>query len=261
MSRLAVAVTLLAVQASSGWEGSAQELKREAAEHFENGRFLESAIAYKKADLVTPLDNRSRFTLVTAFIALERGHWARPELEKLIAADPVNPVYPYWLAGVYYSHNWFDEAVVELNKSLALDPDYAAAYDRLGLCLEGLGKDAEALQQYEKAIRLSEGSGESIHWPAYHLGSLLHDLGSLNKAEKALRRALRTAPAMAEAHYELGVVFQKQGKNHDAVKHLRRAAELNPTDPQPHYALAQVYRRMGDKEKAMEEIRRFRELK
>ncbi|MCP5119889.1 MAG: tetratricopeptide repeat protein [bacterium] len=252
----AATVILLATQALHGSEA----LKTQGAEHFEKGRYLESTIAYKKADLITPLDNRSRFTLVTAYIALERGHWARPELEKLIAADPFNPVYPYWLARVYYTFNWFDEAVEELDKALALDPDFAAAYDRLGLCLEGLGNNEAALARNETAVRLNQESGESAHWPAYHLGSLLHDLGQLEKAEKSLRRALRAAADMAEAHYELGVVLDKRGKSREAVKQLLRAAELDESDPQPHYALSQIYRRLGDREKAMEEIRRFREL-
>ncbi|MCP5109313.1 MAG: tetratricopeptide repeat protein, partial [bacterium] len=168
MSRRAALVALLGVQLASGVPDSA-ELKTQGAALFEESRYLESAIAYKRADRITPLDNRSRFTLVAAFMALERGHWARPELERLIASEPLNPVYPYWLAGVYYSYNWFDEAVAELNKSLALDPAFAAAYDRLGLCLEGLGKDAEALKEYETAIRLNIESGQSVHWPAYHL--------------------------------------------------------------------------------------------
>lgn len=248
------------VEAAKGRPESAELFKALGAVSFQNRRYLEAAIAYKKANRITPLDERSRFTLATAYIALERGHWARPELEKLAAEHSRNALYPHWLAGVYYSYNWFDEAVAELGKALALEPDFAAARDRLGLCFEGLGKTDEALEEYERAIRLNDSGGSPSPWPAYHLGSLLHDLGQLEEAEKVLRDALEADSGLAEAHYELGLILHKQRNSSQAVKVLLRAAELDASNPKPHYALSQVYRRLGDKEKALEEIRKFREL-
>ena len=55
---------------------------------FLRGRPLNAAVALKKAEAIGPLDERSRFTLVMAYVALGRRDWARPELAKLVEAAP-----------------------------------------------------------------------------------------------------------------------------------------------------------------------------
>ena len=48
---------------------------------------LNAAIALKKAEALAPLDPESRFRLVLAYVAMGQREWARPELERLVAAD------------------------------------------------------------------------------------------------------------------------------------------------------------------------------
>jgi len=45
---------------------------------FLRGRPLNAAVALKKAEALAPLDERSRFTLVMAYVALGHRDWARP---------------------------------------------------------------------------------------------------------------------------------------------------------------------------------------
>ena len=245
---------------SSPRPDSAAPLTALGAVLFHNERYLQSAIAYNQAERIAPLGELSRFTLATAYIAMDRRHWARPELEKLAAMNPRNAVYPYWLAGVDYFYQWFDDAIAKLRTSIELDPDFAPAYDRLGQCLEGAGNPDEALAAYEKAIMLNKTQGNGSPWAAWHLGSLLHDLGRLSDAEDALREALQNARDSPRVYYDLGVVLRKQGKLKEAREVLLRAAELDPADPKPHYALAEVYRRSGDKRKALAELEEFQGL-
>ena len=54
---------------------------------------LNAAIALKKAETFGPLDAATRLQLALAYIAMRRGDWARPELERLAAAEPLNTVY------------------------------------------------------------------------------------------------------------------------------------------------------------------------
>ncbi len=241
-------------------EESANELKQRGTAYFEQGFHLEAARMFAKADRIDSLDERSRFMLATAYVALDRRHWARPQFEKLAREHPSDPRYPYWLARIYYFYNWFEEAIVELQDAIAIDPDFVQAHDRLGLCLEGLGRPQEAIAEYEKAVWLSENAETRSPWPYYHLGSLLRQQGQFARAEKHLRRALAAGPELSAVHYELGVVLDKLGKSRQAVEFLERAAELDPSDPKSHYALARVYRRLDNKEKVVEEIQKFRKL-
>ena len=52
--------------------------------------------------MLGPLDNHARLQLALAYIAMKRGDWARPELERLALAEPANVTYSCWLARLDY---------------------------------------------------------------------------------------------------------------------------------------------------------------
>jgi len=69
---------------------------------FLHGKYLNSAIAYKKEESLKPLSAHSRFELAMAYIVMGHRDWARPELEKLARENPGEALYPYWLSRVDY---------------------------------------------------------------------------------------------------------------------------------------------------------------
>src|SRR3954468_3122687 len=85
---------------------------------------LNAAIALKKAEAIRPLDNRMRFTLVLAYISLKHGDWARPELERLAAADPANATYEYWLGRLDYDAGQYAAAIGRFNRVVERDPAF-----------------------------------------------------------------------------------------------------------------------------------------
>src|SRR5206468_1504912 len=113
---------------------------------FLDAQYLEAAIAWKKAEAIAPLDDRSRFTLAMAYVRLNRRDWARPELEKLVAAHPQDPLYLYWLARLDYDSKSYTAAISRLQKVVELDPTMMRAYDSLGLCYDYLGQSNEAIK-------------------------------------------------------------------------------------------------------------------
>lgn len=135
------------------------------------------------------------------------------------------------------------------------------AYDNLGLCYEALGKHAEAIQSYQRAMRLGEEKGINSPWPPLDLGALLLKLGRVSEAEAALREALRHDPNFPQAHFQLGLLLERQRKNVLAVQELQQAASLDPSYPEPHYALGRIYRREGNIGKATLEMDTFQKLK
>src|SRR5438034_4232721 len=85
---------------------------------FLDGNYLNCAIAMKKSEALTPLDERSRFTLAMSYVLLKRSDWARPELEKLAAGNPQNALYPYWIARLDYDASQYPAAIAGLRKAL-----------------------------------------------------------------------------------------------------------------------------------------------
>lgn len=228
---------------------------------FMDQKYLNSAVAFKKAEAISPLTAGNRFTLSMAYILLGRSDWARPELERLIEENPSSALYPYWIARIDYDNNEYASAVERLSKIVASHPTFVRAYDRLGLCYEALGQTELAIANYKRAIELNATAPKPSPWPSLNLGSLLIQSGELSDAELHLRDSVRIDPTFAQGHYKLGLVLEKLEQLEESATELRRAAELDPAFPDPHWALARVLRRAGDKEGAQGAVQKYQELK
>jgi tetratricopeptide (TPR) repeat protein len=254
------AETLL-VEAATANPRSADVLRVLGGVFFLRGRPLNAAIALKKAEALAPLDERSLFTLVMAYVAMGRRDWARPELARLAAAHPGNPLYPYWTGRLDYDDGQYAAAVEGFERALELDRRYMKAHDNLGLCYEALGRLDDARRSWEEALRLNDEQQVKSPWPALNLGLLLTRLDRLDEAEARFRESIASDPRFPPARYQLGVTLEKKGRLPEAVAELEEAARLDPAYPEPQYALSRLYRRAGDKEKADRALERFQELK
>ncbi|PYT68558.1 MAG: hypothetical protein DMG42_24145, partial [Acidobacteria bacterium] len=212
-------------------------------------------------EAIAPLDDRSRFTLAMACIRLNRRDWARPELEKLAAAQPQNPLFLYWLARLDYDERNYGSAVARLQKVIALDPKMVRAYDTLGLCFDYLGKFDEAVKNYNRAIELNRLQPKPSPWPQVDLAISLIALNQLPEAEKNLREAIGYDSQLPQAHYQLGRVLEMQGAYQSAADSLKTAIALAPEYPEPHYLLGRIYHRLGNEPLSKAEIARFQQLK
>lgn len=228
---------------------------------FLDGKHLQCAIALKKAEALTPLDNRSRFTLALAYIILDHRDWARPELEKLTSADPLNPLYIYWLGRIDYDAMRFKEAVACFRRALGLDPLFMKGYDNLGLSYEALAQYDDAIGAYEEGIRQNKQRADPSPWPDLNLATLLIKLGKFEEARKALEESLGYDSHFPKAHYQMGLLLEKEKKDKEAVEELNLAVRYDPSYPEPHYVLGRIYQRLGDKSKADAAWSAFQKLK
>jgi Flp pilus assembly protein TadD len=228
---------------------------------FLDGEFRNSVIAWKKAEAIAPLDDRSRFTLAMAYVKLNRRDWARQELEKLAAAQPQDPLYHYWLARLDYDAQNYAAAITRLQEVVGLDPKMMRAYETLGLCYDYLGKFEEAVKSYDRAVELNHLQSEPSPWPHVDRAISLISLNQLVEAEKDLRDALAYDARLPQAHYQLGRVLEMRGAYQAAVQSLNRAIILEPTYPEPHYLLGRIYHRLGEDQLSRKEIAQFQALK
>ena len=228
---------------------------------FLDGKQLNSALVLKKAELLGPLDERSRFLLALSYIAMSRKNLAIPELEKLAQVNPSNAVYPYWLSRLAYRKTDLQQAVRYAEKAVRLDPAFMKAYDQLGLCYADFNRTEEAIQAYKEAIRLNQLQALRWPWPAMNLGTLLLRLDRLDEAEGHLRDSISTDPRFPVAHLRLGQLLEKKERYDEAVAELEQAASLDPTYPEPHYALGRIYRKRKNFKAAEAELSIFQDLR
>ena len=228
---------------------------------FLDGKQLNSALVLKKAELLGPLDERSRFLLALSYVSVGRKNLAVSEFEKLAQSNPSNAVYPYWLSRLTYRKTDLQRALSYAQQAVQLDSKFVKAQDQLGLCYAGLGQHEEAIRAYQEAIHLNQEQSLQWPWPAMNLGTLYLQLERLDDAEAALRQSLAVEPQFPVAHLRLGRVLEKKNQWNEAVLELKEASRLDPTYPEPHYALSRIYKKQAETTAAQQELTLFEALR
>ncbi|HUO17718.1 MAG TPA: protein kinase [Verrucomicrobiae bacterium] len=144
-----------------------------------------------------------------------------------------NAAYEAYLRGIdFYSRNDFSDAIQALEKSTALESNYAPSWAALGRAytthasLEFGGREDynKAQTAYEKAISLNP----SLVEPRIYMANLLTDTGRVEQAVPLLRSVLRESPNNAEAHWELGYAYRFAGMLRESVEECEKARQNNP---------------------------------
>jgi tetratricopeptide (TPR) repeat protein len=228
------------------------------------GRPLNAAVAFKKAEALGPIDADTRLSLALAYVAIGRGDWAYPELERLAASDPMRHVYTYWLGRLDYDAGRYASAIERFQQVIRADPTSVRAHDNLGLCHDAQHQPELAIASHERAVELNRRAARQSPWPPLNLGVLRRQRGEWVEAEALLREAVAIDPALPQAQYALGSVLEARGASDAAIAALRAAAAASPEYAEPHYALARIYRRLGqtaEADAAMATFVRLRDAK
>jgi tetratricopeptide (TPR) repeat protein len=228
---------------------------------FLDSQFGNSVIAWKKAEAIAPLDERTRFTLAMAYIEVNRRSWARSELDTLSLAHPDNALYLYWLARIDYDDQKYSEAIARLQRIVQLDPNMVRSHDLLGLCYDYTGHFDQALASFSRAVELNRVQAKPSPWPPLDMAVTQMELNQLANAEKGLREAITYNPKLPQAQYQLGRVLDKEGKIEQAIQALKTSAALDATYADPHYLLGRMYQKVGQNDLAKAEILQFQRLK
>jgi tetratricopeptide (TPR) repeat protein len=93
-----------------------------------------------------------------------------------------------------------DDAIFAFERVISLKPDFADAYNNLGLALQNKCKLKDALKNYKIALSLKPGYA-AAH---YNTGNALYYAGNLAGAMEAYREAVRFQPDYADAYDNLG---------------------------------------------------------
>jgi tetratricopeptide (TPR) repeat protein len=157
------------------------------------------------------------------------------EQENLKPEHGINSTaYEYYLRGVdLYALNDFPAAISMLEKSAAIDPNYAPTWAHLGrayttnasLQFGGREQYAKAQAAYEKAIALNPALIEV----RIYMANLLTDTGRVEQAVPLMRDVLKSNPGYAEAHWELGYAYRFGGALQESVQECELARQNNPS--------------------------------
>ena len=183
---------------------------------------------------------------------------ARAALER---ASQLDPQAPEVLASKGYLNLYFDwdleKAARNLERAIAGNPNYATAYDWLGVLHTASRRFSAAQTAFERARRLDPASLPIRTDLAFQL----HYSGRNEDARQELQNILRVDPNFPLAHFWMGRVLSSESNCSGALSELETAASSSLRDWQPviaaHGHIAGV---CGQPSRALQDLRRFDDI-
>jgi tetratricopeptide (TPR) repeat protein len=129
-----------------------------------------------------------------------------------------------------------DEAIIEHQRALQVDPQLVQAHINLISLYGRLGQLDKAMEHYRAAFNLNPNQAD-IH---YNYGILLLKQGKKQEAERAFQQALQINPYYAEAHNNLGSLYEQQGRLEEALRQFERAVENRPNYRLAHFHMGRI---------------------
>ena len=174
---------------------------------------------------VQKVQNPLNDLLDEAQAALDKNNFeaAIPPLQKFLTEKPDVAFGHFQLAYAYTGLNRVDEARIEYERCVALDPKMAEAQLNLGILL--LEKDASvAVPPLRKAVDLLPSQSR----PRFLLGIALERSGDLAGAAESYEAAAHLNPSDTEAQAHLGGVYLQLKRPADAERNFRAVLESQP---------------------------------
>jgi adenylate cyclase len=165
--------------------------------------------------------------------------------QRVIALNDASPWGHMALGTVYLWQKQYEQALAEMERAVALDPNWAGGSASLAEVLSRVGRPKEALGLAEQAIRLG--------LPSYVVDSYLESLGAAyylaGRTEEALaplKEFLTRFPNRLAAHLTLAAVYSELGQEAEARAEAAEVLRINP-----HFSLEVHKQRVPIKDPAM----------
>jgi tetratricopeptide (TPR) repeat protein len=236
------------------WEAAAlaprdAEIQNRLGEGLDRIGALDGAIdAYRAALAAQPGFRKASNNLILVLVKAGRGEEAVARAKALVAEAP-DDADRHFTLGLAESEYDITAAMGSFRRALELSPRHALARYNLALVLRRADRLDEAIVELNRALAV-----EARPEMRYSLGIIYWHQGDLDRAEQALDAAIATEPRYFDAQYNLGSVLKAKRDLKGAASALRRAIALRPDLPAPHYTLAQVLELQGDPRGAAREI-------
>ena len=192
-----------------------------------------------------------------AALAENRLDEARQAFERVLAAEPDNPIALHWAAVIAYQQGTAPETILgQIDRAIALDGEQALFHNSRGALLYALGRDLEAAESFHRSVQLNDQDGAVWN----NLGNALLRLNRVDEAENCYRQALAATPGLISAINNLGVALKRRGRLDKALICFREAILHMPDFQDAHFNLGELYYHLDMIPEAESEFRRCIEL-
>lgn len=225
----------------------------------EQGREAESIAQLSAAVRLHPDSGVAQNALGEAYLHFDELDKARAAFEQALVLNPDYGIAQSNLGQVLLAKNDTAGAARHLDRAIALlgnADDAADAYYLRAKIYSSQNKPQQAASQLEKAVAIRPNFTEAWSDLGQARKLLLNDSGAL----AAFEHAVACNPQDAVAQYRLGAEYLRQRKPAPAVEHLQKAYQIDPQDQSTLNALQMAFRQNGDTESANRVKRQLAEL-
>ena len=193
------------------------------------GSFLFVSGCATQAKVQRLKESSAHYKLGASYLNDQMTQQAFVEFQKSVELNPNERDSHYALGHIYVVQLKYDDAEQEFKKALKIDSTYSEAYNYLGKVYE------QRSRQYEQKGELNKAKGELDK--------------AIRQYQKALDNPTYATPDIA--HYNLGVAYQKKGQMDESMGEYQKAIRINPDHLPAQYALAQLYADHGKFQEAL----------
>ncbi len=169
------------------------------------GNYEQAIAGYRRFLSKLPGVYQAQINLGAAYTSTGRLDEARAVLEEVLTERPDDIRALVNLANTYTREGNLDVSFELLSRALELAPDDYLVRMNLGIVLEGLSRNEEAIVQY-RTIMLAHGESPELHM---RIAGCYQRLGNVTEAARHLERALSLDPDYEPALKALGALRQE----------------------------------------------------
>lgn len=185
--------------------------------------------------------------LGSTYLSMGMPKKALLEVEKSIRINPGNSN-AYQTLGNTYSHlGDFNLARQNYQKALKINPFDSGALANLGLVLLKQRKYSAALVKLNRAEHIDPNS----FLINLNFANALRDVGRYEAAKRFYRKALEIDPNDAGAHVDLGLYYKSRGNLPEAIDQFRQAIRIDPDLGQAYIILGNALQIKGNVSEAI----------
>ena len=188
--------------------------------------------------------------LMVVVMAAVAANWPILSKSLMMAITETN------LASALQAEGRGNEAVEHYQRAIAIQPDYAPAYNNLGVAEHSAGQLDKAFTAFQRAVDMKPEYPDAH----YNLANVLLEKNQPEEAAEHFRIALRTIPDSAGVSNNLGIALAAEGKGTDAVAAFRLAVANDPSSATAHRNLADALAAAGQMTEAFAEFQRATQL-
>jgi serine/threonine-protein kinase len=159
----------------------------------------------------------------------------------------------YWLK---YSDTkqkqWIEVAQKNCSEAVKLGNSGATGHVCLGRIEDGMGKYAQAVNEFETALGLEPTNEEA----ALHLAAAYDHEGKIAEAEKSYQQAIQSHPNSRFGYISLGIFFRGRNEYEKALQMYDKAAQIAPEYYATYVNIGSAYAEMGQYDKAIDPLKK-----